>query len=133
MSLLLLQPVGDGPVFLRHVKWHDLDSVFGLTCVSALLSRLSPAVLSEDIGVHQAGASLLVYLSKSLFPGTHDSSNLYLMNGAAGVQTYICCARRDAGTSLEFCIQPYSCQGKYCYKFPDGMELDRLQVMAPQS
>lgn len=33
---------------------------------------------------------LLVYLSKCLFPGTHDSSNLYLRNGAAGVQTYIC-------------------------------------------
>ncbi|XP_057640139.1 actin-like protein 8 [Chionomys nivalis] len=31
---------------------------------------------------------LLVYLSKSLFPGTHGSSNLYLMNGAAGVQAF---------------------------------------------
>lgn len=61
MSLLLLQAVGDGPVFLKHAKWHDLDSVFGLTCVSALLSWLSPAVLSEDIGVHQAGASGLSF------------------------------------------------------------------------
>lgn len=125
MSLLLLQPVGDGPVFLRHAKWHDLDSVFGLTCVSALLSYQKILEFTRQ--------ELLVYLSKNLFPGTHDSSNLYLMNGAARVQTYICCARRDAGTSLEFCIQPYSCQGKYSYKFPDGtcMELDRLQVMPP--
>lgn len=95
--------------------------------------RLGCPLLSYRKILEFTRQELLVYLSKSLFPGTHDSSNLYLMNGAAGVQMYICCARQNAGTSLEFCIQPYSYQGKYSYKFPDGtcMELDCLQVMSP--
>lgn len=74
---------------------------------------------------------LPVYLSKSLFPETHDSPNLYLMNGAAEVQMYMCYVP-DGMQALDFCIQPYSHQGESSYQLPDGtcMGLDCLQVLA---
>lgn len=60
-----------------------LDSGFGLTHAQFFCWGCVPALLQEDPGVHQAGA--FIFLSKSSFPGTRYSPDLYQMNVAAEV------------------------------------------------
>lgn len=95
------------------------------SCKALLLSGLFPALLQEDPGVHQAG--FFIFLSKSSFPGTHDSPSLYQMNVAAEVQMHPCSVS-DWIQTQHFCIQPNSHPGEYSFQLLDNgpMDLDCL-------
>lgn len=114
-----------------QMTWHGLDSVFGQTCMQPFC--LGYLLSSYRKTLEFTRQELPVYLSKSLFPETHDSPNLYLMNGAAEVQMYMCYVP-DGMQALDFCIQPYSHQGESSYQLPDGtcMGLGCLQVLVPK-
>lgn len=89
------------------------------SCTVLLLSGLFPALLQEDPGVHQAGS--FIFLSKSSFPGTHDSPNLCQMNVAAEIEMYLCYVS-DWMQAQHLRTQPSS----HSYQLLDGapMELD---------
>lgn len=119
MSSLLLQPAGDDPVCLRHangIVW----TVFSLTCVQPFCLGCPLPSCRKTLEFTRQG--LPVCLSKSLFPGSHDSPNLcYPMNRSAEVQTYIFYVL-DGMQAPDCSIQPYSHLGEYPYQLPMAPE-----------
>lgn len=76
MLLALLQPALDDPVCSVHAKSNGSELWLWPDSHTVLLSGSFPALLQEET-LEFTRRESFIFLSKSLFPGTHDSPNLY--------------------------------------------------------
>lgn len=76
MLLALLQPALDDPVCSVHAKSNGSELWLWPDSRTVLLSGSFPALLQEET-LEFTRRESFIFLSKSLFPGTHDSPNLY--------------------------------------------------------